>query len=175
VRKKPGFYKGKHYTEYVEAITSLKRKGRYDDAESLLLMLLDATEEEDCVEHMGVAPWYYEQLAIIYRKQLRYADEITVLERFAKQRHAPGVQPPKLIERLSKAKGLLEKQQQRKDKSPPVLSAKIAVGIDYEKMELGESDIHGLRVDTQVGDLKSSTFHPVDADDSDERNKRGNN
>ena len=53
-----------------------------------------------------VAPWYYEKLAIIYRKQKRYGDEIAILERFERQPKAPGALPKKLAERLVKAKQL---------------------------------------------------------------------
>ncbi|MDD5748529.1 MAG: hypothetical protein PHP64_05740, partial [Actinomycetota bacterium] len=91
--KKPGYYKGKHYTEYVEDIKRLKREGSKDTVESLLLMLVDATEEEDRYEKMGVAPWFYHELAILYRKEGRYSDEVDILERYERQRKAPGVMP----------------------------------------------------------------------------------
>lgn len=52
----PGYFKGRHYTEYVDDVSRLKREGRQDDLESLLLMLVDATEEEDRYEKIGVAP-----------------------------------------------------------------------------------------------------------------------
>ena len=57
----------------------------------------------------GVAPWYYEQLAIIYRKEKQYGDEVAILERYASQPKAPGVGPEKLAKRLEKALKLLEK------------------------------------------------------------------
>jgi len=50
----------------------------------------------------GVAPWYYEQLAIIYSKQKRYTDEIAVLQRYDRQPKAPGAMPVQLKERLEK-------------------------------------------------------------------------
>lgn len=52
-KDKPCFYKGRHYTEYVDDVKRLKRDGRVDDVESLLLMLVEATEEEDRYERMG--------------------------------------------------------------------------------------------------------------------------
>ncbi len=103
---KPGYYNGKHYTEYVETIKILRREGQEDAAEKLLLKLLDAIEAKAISEGCGVAPWYYEQLAIIYRKQKNYLKEIEILERFAKQKHAPGASPPRLLERLEKARKL---------------------------------------------------------------------
>ena len=54
----------------------------------------------------GVTPGCYEDLAKLYRRQKEYDKEITVLERFAKQKHAPGVMPAKLLERLEKARQL---------------------------------------------------------------------
>ena len=54
----------------------------------------------------GVAPWYYEQLAIIYRKRKGYDSELRILGRFAEQKHGPGIKPAKLLARLEKAKQL---------------------------------------------------------------------
>jgi len=108
-RDKPGYYKGLHYTEYVDEIRRLKANGDYDEAEKLLLCLVDAVEAEAKAEGWGVAPWYYEQLAIIYRKRKDYQAEVAILERFARQRRAPGVKPPVLLERLAKARELLAK------------------------------------------------------------------
>lgn len=102
----PGYYKGKHYTEYIETIKTLRREGEETAAEKLLLKLLDVIELESKSEGLGVAPWYYEQLAIIYRKQKNYLKEIEILERFAKQKHAPGASAPRLLERLEKARKL---------------------------------------------------------------------
>ena len=82
---KPGYYNGKHYITYIEEVENLKRNGNLEEAERLLLELVKATEEENKKEKMGVAPWYYEQLAIIYRKQKYYDKEIAILEQCAKQ------------------------------------------------------------------------------------------
>jgi hypothetical protein len=102
-----GYYKGKHFTEYVETVKSLKREGKLDEAETLLLGLIDAMEAEEKEDKCGVAPGYYERLAMIYRKQQRYGDEVATLERFAEQRKGPGAKVPKLLERLNKARELL--------------------------------------------------------------------
>lgn len=100
----PGHYKGRHFTTYVNEVKSLEKAGRQDDAVDLLLHLVDATEDECRSDGLGVAPWYYERLAIIYRKQHRREDEISILERFASQPHAPGASPQKLLDRLEKLK-----------------------------------------------------------------------
>lgn len=105
--EKPGYYKGLHYTKYVDQVKRLKSSGNYDKAEELLLHLIDAVEAEAKAEGCGVAPWYYEQLAIIYRKRKDYQAEVAILERFARQKHAPGAMPPILLDRLVKARKLL--------------------------------------------------------------------
>lgn len=109
----PGFYNGKHYTEYVEMVKALKRNNELEDAINLLNNLILATEEEAKVKKWGVAPWYYEQAAIIYRKQEDYESEIRVLKRYLQNIRAPGAKPPELVKRLEKAKALKSKNQQR--------------------------------------------------------------
>ncbi len=99
---KPGYHNGKHYTEYVDDVKQLMREDKLEDAEKLLLALFNATENEAQSENCGVAPWYYERLAVIYRKRKDIESEIQILERFASQKHAPGVTPPKLLARLEK-------------------------------------------------------------------------
>lgn len=100
MKESAGFVDGKHFTEYVDEVKRLRRDTKSDEAIGLLLKLVDATEADSIVNGCGVAPWYYEQLAICYRKLGRLNDEIRILERFSQQRHAPGVQPPKLLARL---------------------------------------------------------------------------
>ena len=109
----PGYYQGRHYTTYVWDVEELKRNGRLDEAERLLIELVKATEAEDKAERHGVAPWYYEQLAMIYRSRKEYKKEIAILERFAKKRHAPGVGVQRLTERLSRVQELLNKEEQQ--------------------------------------------------------------
>lgn len=98
-----GFVRGRHYTEYVEEVKVLRRSEREVEAERLLLELIDATEAEARAQKWGVAPWYYEQLAISYRKQGNPQCEVDILERYARQ----GSVPPELITRLEKAKARL--------------------------------------------------------------------
>jgi len=99
-----GLVEGRHYTEYVEKIKELKRNNQYPDAISLLLQCIDAVEAEAAANRSGVAPWYYEQLAIIYHKQKDPIGELKVLEKFAKQKRAPGESSIKLVERLERMK-----------------------------------------------------------------------
>jgi hypothetical protein len=103
-----GLVHGRHYTEYVEQVKQLKREVRYNEAERLLLELVDATEAENRVERRGVAPWYYEQLAIIYRKLGERRKEVEILERYAGQQHGRGA-VPELLHRLEKARALAQR------------------------------------------------------------------
>ena len=110
ISKQPGFLRGRHFTTYIQDVNNLKKSGNIAEAEKLLLELVNATEKESRVENTGVAPWYYEELAKIYRKTKDYQKEVSILERFSKQKHARGVGPKKLLERLEKAKKLANKE-----------------------------------------------------------------
>ncbi|MDT8364169.1 MAG: hypothetical protein RQ714_05910 [Nitrosomonas sp.] len=120
---------GENYFDSVETINKLKRDGRNKEAIELLIKYVNATEAESKKKNSapavndkfsflsegrtesswGVAPWYYEQLAIIYRKEKQYRKEVEILERYERQAKAPGVGPKKLSERLIKARELLKK------------------------------------------------------------------
>ena len=105
----PGFFGGRHYTTYVTDIEILKKQDRAEELERLLLNLIDAIEQESRNTGLGVAPGYYQELAILYRKGKDFKKEVEILERFARQQHAPGVLPPRLLDRLEKAKDLKAK------------------------------------------------------------------
>ena len=102
---------GWHYTDAVDDVKRLKREGRIGKAETLLLRCVAATEAEARRERFAPAPWYYDQLAIIYRQQSDPAKEVAILERYVK---AAGMElarrstrGSKLLERLEKARALL--------------------------------------------------------------------
>lgn len=101
-RRKEGYVDGKHFVEYVEPVKNLKRKGELDEAEVLLLKLVDATEAESKRAGRGVAPWYYQQLAIIYHRQGQPEKELAILKRYDRQEKSPGVKPAVLAKRLLK-------------------------------------------------------------------------
>lgn len=107
---KPGYVRGRHFTEYVPKVKELRRDGRISEAEGLLAELIDATEAEARAENCGVAPWYYQQLAVSYAKRGEYDLEIEVLERYAAQPHAPGVMPGRLLQRLAKKRATRERR-----------------------------------------------------------------
>lgn len=113
--KKYGFkqtkeVKGGHYTENVDRVNQLIHDKQYDDAIELLLRLVDQVEKESKRKKQGVAPWYYDQLAFVYRKEKRIEDEIEILERFERQPKSPGSLPKILAERLIEARQLRDKE-----------------------------------------------------------------
>lgn len=108
--RQTGAPQGNHYTDFVDRVKLLTHEKKYEDAIQLLLTLVDATEKEAKKTGEGAAPWYYEKLSIIYRKQKRHGDEVTILERFERQPKAPGALPKKLAERLVKARQLRDEK-----------------------------------------------------------------
>ena len=104
------YLRGRHFVTYVKDVKNFKKAGKLEEAEKLLLELVEVNEQVEKVDKQGVAPWYYGELAKIYRKKKYYAKEVSILSRFAKQRHARGVMPKKLLERLDKAKALFKKK-----------------------------------------------------------------
>lgn len=99
-----GTFEGRACHEWSDsdAITQLRREGRVRDAERILVGCIQASESQSEMTGQGVAPAYYEQLAILYSKQKMAHDELAVLERFAAQRHAPGATPARLMDRRDK-------------------------------------------------------------------------
>lgn len=105
----PGNLDGRHYTTYVAEVRELKRAGHADAAAGLLLRLVDAVERQIACQPKGwgVPPWYYEQLAIIYRQSKLPDLESALLRRYVTQCAKCGEPPiPALIERLRKAQSL---------------------------------------------------------------------
>jgi DNA polymerase-3 subunit epsilon len=88
----------------VDEVNAAKRERRLDDAMRLLLEEIERQEAESRSSGCGVAPWYYEQLAIVCRKLGRHEDELAVLERYDRQIKAPGARPAALKTRLEKVR-----------------------------------------------------------------------
>lgn len=105
-----GFYKRQHFTRYQGRIRDLKRAGNLAEAERLLLALIDVIEAEAAVYRCcdpdrygtwAVAPSWYRELAIVYRKQKNSEGERAILERYVRnQPQAPDDDP--LVQRLVK-------------------------------------------------------------------------
>ncbi|MEM8533425.1 MAG: tetratricopeptide repeat protein [Chloroflexota bacterium] len=105
MQDRPGFYRGRHYTDYGIQVVSFINRGQFAQAEDLLLHLVDAVEAENQIDQIGVAPWYYKQLAQVYHTRGDYDAEIRILERCVQQKNtdAPGV-----VRRLRYARSLLQ-------------------------------------------------------------------
>jgi len=86
--------------DWIEGYKRLKRENNFEKAEEILLSVIDYFERKEDSQEYGVPPYAYDELALIYRKQNKVKDEIEILERFSKQKHGPGVKPPKLLARL---------------------------------------------------------------------------
>ena len=104
-----GVVHGRHYTEWVETVKQLKREDRLDDAIQLLRQCADAAEDEAVASDSAVAYGYFEQLAICFRKQKDFDAEIAILERILGHPYARGNIPPKLYERLDRARALRDR------------------------------------------------------------------
>lgn len=106
---RPRTFDGAHCTEWVGTVKQLCRDGNVDATERILLGCVAATQAGSSADDLSVAPWDYEQLAILYPSDGRDQDEVAVLESFAKQRHAASVKPRRLLERLDKARERMQR------------------------------------------------------------------
>jgi len=77
-----GCVNGRHYTTYVEEVKQLKREGKLAEAEKLLLRLIKAVEAQAQIDKLSLAPWYYEQLGIVYRKMGEKAKADAIAARY---------------------------------------------------------------------------------------------
>jgi hypothetical protein len=96
-----------HYLQHVDTVKELKSKGDLVAAAALLKNMLAAMERECETTKRNVSPWYYEQLAIVYRRNGDHQSELAVLERFFQKPHAKGDKTRKLHERLERVKALV--------------------------------------------------------------------
>lgn len=96
-----GLVRGRHYTEWVETVKELKRDQRNEEAVELLRELQAATLR---VDGKRPAPWYFEQEAIILRKQRCLEAELAVIQRYLQRAEEPA---PKLLVREARVRELL--------------------------------------------------------------------
>ena len=101
-----------HYTDAVEDIKSLKRREAHKEVEELLLWCVDYAEAEcDAKPEFGLPRSYYRDLAIVYRKDDRYDDEVAILERYISKCEDIGMEPhTQLTDRLSRARELVAEE-----------------------------------------------------------------
>lgn len=102
-----GLYRGRYFSEWTDEVKSLKRAGRLDDALTLLFALVDVIEDEARGQGWPVAPWYYEQIAIIFRKKSDLSSELAILERYHSHPAGRGSMGPTLAARLRKVRELI--------------------------------------------------------------------
>lgn len=96
------------YWELVEDIKQLRREGHTARAGALLFKCVVAIE----AEAQCPAPWYFEQLAIMFRKDGDLNREVQILERYMLACERAGEQPFSNMEaRLAKARALAAKKQ----------------------------------------------------------------
>jgi len=101
-----GYYNSGYYTRYVEKVKNLKRAGQLNEVRELLYRLIEIVEKEAREERCSPTPWYYEQAAIVCRKQKDCQAEVEVLERYVKNPFSP--MRSKLHDRLVKACSLAD-------------------------------------------------------------------
>ena len=105
---------GKHYTEMLGSITTLKRHNKNQEVIDILKETIKAIEREKKLskeKYYITAPYYYEQLAIMYRKEKQYQDEVNLIEHFIKhtKNEQETTRGEKIKQRLNKANELLTK------------------------------------------------------------------
>ena len=100
-----GAVRGRYFPEWYVEVERLTDVGDEAGAVTLLLDIVVGTEAESYAEGGPVAPKAYEDLAAIYRGRGDTEAEISILERFARQTHAPGGASSRLLERLASLKG----------------------------------------------------------------------
>ena len=131
-----------HYTGAVDTIKRLKRERCHDEAESLLLWCIERTEQEGFDDPV---PWYYKHLAIVYRKENRYDEEVRIIKRSLNNAPAPRDDLQKRLDR--------ERNSQRTRISRPCRPASAIVGWGDSQLDtdLDEravlADLFSLRLD----------------------------
>lgn len=100
--------RGRDFVEWVEHIKQLRRDDDNDEAMSLLMECIDATERDATANGWPPAPWYTEQAAIVLRKRGDLVAEVALLERFLAA--CPHDRPQvSIAERLVKARAKLDR------------------------------------------------------------------
>jgi len=100
-----GKYSYESFHNATEDVKELKRNREHEKAEELLLWCINFAESETKPGVRGHARWYYKHLAIIYRKENRYQDEVDILQRYVSFCNSMNIEPRNdIISRLNKAK-----------------------------------------------------------------------
>jgi hypothetical protein len=96
------------YTDQVSTITELKRAAHLADAAVLLARTILAVEAEAAQKGQTwkLAPWYYKELAIVYRKMKHFDAEVLVLKRYLDHPKSIPQRRAEFASRLAKAREL---------------------------------------------------------------------
>jgi len=120
-----GFVDGAHYTQHVGDVKAMKRAGNDDEAAALLVRLIEAVERQAAGGGPTagfLAPWYYAQLATIYRKLKRFDSEAAVLRRYIQGNAKFGEAPDaEFLRRLEVAQSRVVEAERLRLGLPPVL------------------------------------------------------
>lgn len=119
-----------------DQVVELKRAGDLDRAIALLERWVDDEESQGGKRGDAVASWPYYQLAVIARKQKRFDDEISILERYTQQPNSGSKQGQELYHRLLK---VYELSGNPKGDDDPLFMRK-ALLIDTETTGLSRDD-----------------------------------
>jgi predicted Zn-ribbon and HTH transcriptional regulator len=90
---KPGYFKGRHYTDWLDEVDRLERKNKQEELLSLLLSLIDATEQESQSEGWIPPRAYSYRTAGIYEDRGDFETAIAILARYRKAIEAVGKMP----------------------------------------------------------------------------------
>lgn len=102
-----GHVRGQHYVERWSEVSELRAAERNGEAEKLLLEICAACEEESRFRRWNTTPEAFRQLAVMYRRQKRFGEEVAILERYRAAQLAAGQPASGFDERLAKARHLL--------------------------------------------------------------------
>jgi hypothetical protein len=91
-------------SRYRDEIALVRTKKDSESLAQRLSELIEASEKQHLAQGKGVCPWYYDQLAQVYRNHQRYVEELTTLQRFSTQTHPPHPSVQVLLGRLSSAR-----------------------------------------------------------------------
>lgn len=104
-----------NYYDATEDIKELKREGKHDEAEELLLWCIKTAEKER-KRNQQPPPWYYKHLGIVYRKENRYEDEVEILQQYVTKCQRVRETPRQdLVERLQRARELAQNSEHHTD------------------------------------------------------------
>ena len=116
-----GQVRGQHYSTFAPQVSLLLKLKKLGAAETLLRELIEASETEARLTGMGVASWYYEQLADVYCAQGDAPAAVAILTRFRRQRGTPSDLRRPLLSRLKRltARGIRPGSPPRLALAPP--------------------------------------------------------